>query len=356
MDKNFISKLFLSILLAFVILIIWLFFAYLSSIILAFLIASASYPLYWRLKKILKNRDSTAALIMSLFIMLILIIPVGGFIGTLSNEAFDFYNRTKSSVSSVSLIKIQEAIEGDSIWAQRARKFGELANIKIDAKNLQDLASAIGKNVGLFLSKQLSSIASNLLSFLVHFFLMILIIYYIFKDGIRLKEYLSGLLPFPPEQQELVTHKFREMGRAVIIGNGLSGVIQGIIGGFGFFIFGLGSPFLWGTVIGFMAFLPIIGASIIFIPTTIIILIQGKTGIAISYFIYNLIYSSIIEYLVKPRLIGKSMSMNPILVFLGILGGLKLFGILGIIYGPLIMTIFFTLAEIYRLEYKEPSY
>ena len=143
------------------------------------------------------------------------------------------------------------------------------------------------------------------------------------------------------------------MGRAVIIGNGLSGIIQGILGGFGFFLFGLGSPILWGTIIGFMAFLPIVGASVIFIPAGIILFIQGKTGLAVGYLAYNLCYSAIIEYIVKPRLIGKGMQMNPLLVFIGILGGLKLFGILGVIYGPLIMTTFLTLAEIYRLEYKE---
>jgi predicted PurR-regulated permease PerM len=142
------------------------------------------------------------------------------------------------------------------------------------------------------------------------------------------------------------------MGRAVIFGNGLSGIIQGILGGFGFFLFGLGSPFLWGTVIGVMAFLPIIGASIIFIPATLILLIQGEVGTGIGFFTYNVLYSSIMEYFIKPRLIGKGMRMNPILVFIGILGGLQLFGILGIIYGPLIMTIFFTLLEIYRLEYR----
>jgi predicted PurR-regulated permease PerM len=145
------------------------------------------------------------------------------------------------------------------------------------------------------------------------------------------------------------------MGRAVILGNVLSGTIQGILGGFGFFFFGLGSPFLWGTVIGFMAFLPIIGASVIFIPTTVILLLQGHTGIAVGYLAYNMFYSSIMEYFIKPRLIGKGMRMNPVLVFIGILGGIKLFGILGIIYGPLIITIFITLAEIYRLEYSEST-
>ena len=104
-----------------------------------------------------------------------------------------------------------------------------------------------------------------------------------------------------------------------------------------------------------MAFLPIVGATAVFVPATVIIMLSGNTGLALGYLIYNLSYSSIVEYLVKPKLIGKGMQMNSLLVFIGILGGLKLFGILGIIYGPLIMTIFLTLAEIYRLEYKKSA-
>jgi predicted PurR-regulated permease PerM len=99
--------------------------------------------------------------------------------------------------------------------------------------------------------------------------------------------------------------------------------------------------------------LPVIGASVVFIPAAIVLLIQGKVGIGVGYLIYNMVYSSIIEYVIKPRLIGKGMQMNSLLVFIGIIGGIKLFGIMGIIYGPLIITIFLTLAEIYRLEYKE---
>ncbi len=350
MENSFISKLFLVILLGAVILVLKLFWTYISAIVLALLIASAFYPLYfWAQKRLFKGNERSASLFMSLFILLVLVIPVGGFVGTLSNEAFDFYNRTKDSVS---LKKIQEGLEGNSIWAQRIKKVVKISGIELNPKTIEELATSIGKNVGLFLSKQLGAIASNLLSFLIHFFLMMLIIYYLFQDGHRLKNYISGLLPFPVEQQELVVNKFREMGKAVIFGNGLSGIIQGILGGLGFAIFGLGSPFLWGTLIAFMAFLPIIGASVVFIPATVILLVQGEVGIAFVYLAYNACYSVIMEYLVKPRLIGKGMHMNSLLVFIGILGGIKLFGILGIIYGPLIITIFFTLAEIYRLEYK----
>jgi predicted PurR-regulated permease PerM len=251
------------------------------------------------------------------------------------------------------LLKIQQILEGDSIWAQRIRKVGELTGIEVNPETIEELATDLGRNVGLFLSKQLRSMASNLLNFLIHFFIMMLVVYYIFRDGERLKNYISELLPFPIEQQELVVSKFREMARAVIVGNGLNGIIQGIIGGFGFFFFGLGSPFLWGTLIGFMAFLPFIGASIVYVPAFIILILQGQTGTAIGFLVYNGAYSLIMEYLFKPRMIGKGMRMNALLVFIGILGGIKLFGILGIIYGPLIMTIFITLAELYRLEYKE---
>jgi predicted PurR-regulated permease PerM len=350
MEKGLGPKFFLVALLGVFILLLRLFWAYISAIILALLIASAFYPLYSWLKRLLRGEERSASLIMTIFVFFVLVIPVGGFVGTLSNEAFDFYDRSRSSVS---LKKIQQFLEGDSIWAQRVRRVGELTGVELDPETIERLAASIGKNVGLFLSKQLRSVASNLLNFLIHFFLMMLVVYYIFRDGVRLKDYISELLPLPVEQQELVVSKFREMARAVIVGNGLNGVIQGILGGFGFFFFGLGSPFLWGTLIGFMAFLPFIGASIVYIPATIILVFQGKGGLAVGYLSYNVAYSILMEYLFKPRMIGKGMRMNALLVFIGILGGIKLFGILGIIYGPLIMTIFITLAEIYKLEYKE---
>ena len=286
---------------------------------------------------------------MTIFIFLILTIPISSFIGSLYQETLGLYGRTKNSVS---LQKIQEILKNDSVWAKRIKKISDLANIELDDQSIQKTIATKVKDFGFYLTSQLSSVATNLMSFLLNFLLMMLIIYYIFKDGPRLNNYFLSLLPFPKEQQELILAKFNEMGRAIIFGNGLSGIIQGILGGFAFYFFGLGSPFLWGTVMGFLAFLPVIGASAVFIPATIVLLLQNKIGASIAYFIYNATYSIIIEYFIKPKLIGKGMKMNTIFVFIGILGGLKLWGILGIIYGPFIITIIFTLFEIYRLEYR----
>ena len=350
MEKKYGSKFFLIFLLCFLFLFLWLFWTYVSAIILALLTASVLYPMYLWIKKLFKGRESLASLFMVFFIFLILIIPVGWFVSTLSNEAFDFYSRASSAVS---LKKIQNSLESDSTWAKRIRKVGKMTGIEFTPETVEKLATSIGKNVGFFLYRQTSSIATNLLSFLVHFFLMMLLLYYLFRDGVRLKDYVSQLLPVPKEQFEKVVKKFQEMGKAIIVGNGFAGIVQGILGGFGFYFFGLHSPFLWGTIIAFMAFLPIIGASVVFLPAAAIIFVQGKIGLGIGFLAYNVFYSSIMEYLIKPRVIGEGMQMNSVLVFIGIIGCIKLFGILGIIYGPLIITLFLTLAEIYRLEYKE---
>jgi predicted PurR-regulated permease PerM len=350
MEKRHGATLFLVFLICSLLLLLKLFWTYMSSIVLALLIGSVFFPLYGWAKKIFRSRETAAALGVTLFVLVILVVFVGWFVGTLSNEAFEFYKRSSSELY---VERLQYLIEHDPVWAQRFKKFGKVTGLAITPDTVEELADAIGKKVGLFLYSQIRSIASNMLSFLLHFFLMMMTIFYLFRDGGRLKAYLIELMPVPREQLEKVAGKFQEMGSALIVGNGLSGIIQGIFGGFGFYFFGLGSPFLWGTVISFMAFLPIVGATAVFVPATAILLLQGDVGLALGYLIYNVTYSSIVEYLVKPRMIGQGMKMNALLVFIGILGGIKLFGILGIVYGPLIITTFLTLAEIYRLEYQQ---
>jgi predicted PurR-regulated permease PerM len=326
-----------------------LFWAYISSIVLALLISSVFHPLYLRIKALFKGRETWAALFMTIFVLLVLIIPVGWFVGTLSNEAFDFYNATRSSVS---LKQIQEFINSDSVWVKRVKGLAQMSGMEFTPEAIEEMATSVGKIVGLFLFNQISSFASNLLSVLLHLFLMMMTIYYLLRDGGRLKEYIVQLLPLPREQLEKVSNKFQEMGRAIIIGSGFSSLLHGIFGGIGFFIFDLNAPFLWGAIIGFLGFIPFIGPSVVYIPAMVMLILENNKAAALLFFLYNLSYGTIIEYLVKPRIIGGEMQMNSLLVFIGIIGGIKLFGILGIIYGPLIITVFLTLAEIYRLEYK----
>ena len=142
------------------------------------------------------------------------------------------------------------------------------------------------------------------------------------------------------------------MGGAILLGNGLGGLIQGTLGGIVFASFGFRSPFLWGVIMAVLAFLPIVGVGAVFLPAALYLILQGRLAAGIFFVVFYVLLSGGIEYLFKPKLVGKRVQMHTLLVFLSIIGGLKLFGILGIIYGPLVVTAFLTLTDIYESSYR----
>ena len=100
---------------------------------------------------------------------------------------------------------------------------------------------------------------------------MLLVIYYLLIDGERLLNFIVDLSPLPKEQDKKLILKFKDMAGAILIGNGLGGIIQGMLGGGLFAVFGLNSPFLWGVIMALLAFLPIVGIGVVFVPTSVIL-------------------------------------------------------------------------------------
>jgi predicted PurR-regulated permease PerM len=165
-------------------------------------------------------------------------------------------------------------------------------------------------------------------------------------------KYIVKLSPLPDDQDEKLFQKFKDMAGAILIGNGLGGLIQGTLGGAVFAIFGFQSPFLYGVIMALLAFLPIVGIGAVFLPAAIYLLLQGRIGSGIFFVVFYAVLSGGIEYFFKPKIVGQRVQMHTLLVFLAIIGGLKLFGILGIIYGPLVVTAFLTLSDIYESSYQ----
>jgi predicted PurR-regulated permease PerM len=151
-------------------------------------------------------------------------------------------------------------------------------------------------------------------------------------DSPRLVAFIVGLSPLPDDQDEKLIQKFKDMAGAILIGNGLGGLIQGTLGGSVFAFFGFQSPFLWGVIMALLAFLPIVGIGVVFVPAAIFLFLQGRFGAGIFFIVFYVLLSGGIEYFFKPKLVGKRVQMHTLLVFLSIIGGLKLFGILGIIF------------------------
>ncbi len=320
---------------------------FLSIIVLAFVVTGVFDPLYQMLLK--RMTPALSSIVTCILIFFTLFLPMVLFVGILSKEAYSFYLTTRDFVFSDQL----QAIVKDNDIINRVNVWLSQFNVEITGEELNKAVSELGKFVGLFLYNQARTIGTNILGYVANFFLMILIIYFLLIDSRRLVAFIIDLSPLPRDQDEMLIEKFQEIAGAVLIGNGLCGLIQGIIGGSLFAIFGLPSPFLWGVIMGFLAFLPILGIGLVFMPAAVWLLFNDRTGAGLFFMIFYLILSMGIEYIFKPRLVGERIKMHTLLVFFSIIGGLKVFGLLGIIYGPLVMTAFLTLTEIYKANYRK---
>jgi predicted PurR-regulated permease PerM len=319
---------------------------FLSILVLAFVLTGIFYPMYSFFAK--KIRPVLASLITCTIIFLVVFLPLVFLIGALSQEAYGLYLMGTSAAINQDF---KELLQNSQI-VERVEAFLANYDIKLGAEHLNKGLSELGRTVGLFLYEQVSAIASNILKFLVNFAFMLLVIFFLLIDGKKLITFLTELSPLPDDQDIKLMSKFHEMASVVLVVNGISGLIQGLLGGAVFAIFGMSSPFLWGSIMAILAFFPIVGIAIVFIPASIYLFLKGRVAAGIFFLVFYLVISSLIEYVIKPKLVGDKVKIHTLLVFFSVLGGLKVFGILGIIYGPLVITAFLTLTNIYRSSYE----
>ncbi len=215
-------------------------------------------------------------------------------------------------------------------------------------KPVSELATIAGQ----YLFQQARFIAANVFKIVFYFCLMLIVVFYLLIDGQKLVDYIYDLSPLSHEHNAKLFEKFKDMAGAVLIGNGLGALIQGVMGGSLFFIYGFSSPLLWGVIMSFLAFLPIVGIGVVLVPSGLFLILKKKVAAGVFMLLFYAVLSWSIEYIFKPKIVGNRVKIHPLLVFFAILGGLKVYGILGIIYGPLIITMFLTLAEIYFASFQ----
>ncbi|AGF77936.1 putative permease [Desulfocapsa sulfexigens DSM 10523] len=324
--------------------ILWPFW---SILVLSFLLTNIFRPVYRILSR--KIPETGASIFTCLLIIFIVFIPLLFFVGALSSEALGLYHWGRSTQVGM---KLQIFLQ-DSPLILQFQDYLKGFGFSFEPAQITSMFSYLAKMAGLFIYNQASSWAANILQFIFLFFMMILTIFFLLIDQDKLIKFIIAVSPLPDDEDRLLLEKFEEIANAILKGNGICGLIQGILGGVVFSIMGLSSPLLWGGIMAILAFLPIFGIGLVMIPTALILMLNGSVGQGVFIFFFYLSLSFSIEYLVKPKMVGNEVQMHTLLVFLSILGGLSVYGVLGIIYGPLIVTGFLTLTEIYFAKYDQ---
>jgi predicted PurR-regulated permease PerM len=320
-----------------------------SVILLAVVASGLIRPAYRQLVDAFKGRRRAAAVLICVALLVVLMVPLYLIAQEVSQEALGIYELSTTQLTEGGL---REVIEQNQERIDQTNRFLEPFGITLTIDRVYELAATLGVRIGGFFYKQGVSLAKGLVRFVFGFIFWVLVLYYLLVDGRAFRVWLEETLPLPIDEQHLVAHRFMDMASSLVVGNGVAALIQGLAGGLVFFALGLHAAVLWGVVMAIFAFIPVVGISLVFVPFTVILLFAGETTRAVMLFIPLAVVATVVEYWLKPMLVGRRAQMHTLLVFLSLIGGAAVFGPVGLLLGPLTMTAFITLAGIYRERYR----
>ncbi|MBN3032850.1 MAG: AI-2E family transporter [Candidatus Saganbacteria bacterium] len=309
---------------------------FLVALLSAGALAYIFYPVYKALAQRLPAgppRAVIASALTCLLICLIVLFPVVFVTVTLAGEARAGY------------AFLQQFMAGPALNLNFPFPFAELFGNLTPVKELVlDLSgTAIDWLQGAL--KTIPNIALNI-------FITIFSTYYFLKHGGDLYRLLQEFVPLPAGRYQQIIARFDDLSRGVIMGQVVVGLVQGVLAWLGFVIIGLPNPVLWGFLTAIISIIPLLGAALVWFPIFLVLLAQGIYfgGVwrAVFLFFYGVFVVSLIDNLLKPKIVGGHAKIHPLIVLIGILGGLQLFGLPGILIGPLVLTCFDLMVEIYK--------
>jgi predicted PurR-regulated permease PerM len=345
MDReNFASMLIISLIVLSFYLFYVVFSPFLIPIVWAIILAFLFYPLNRRFNRRLRGRKSLSALVMTAFVVIIIVFPAVYILSMLTHQAINAYAFFEAGLKtgrfqSILELKDHPIIQG--LWNQ-LNQYVDLSELDLNSLLLENL-----RRVSTFAINRTSGIIRRFSFIVINFCLVVISLYYIFKDGDRLLRKIREAIPLVPQDKDLLFARLEEMVYATMYGGILVALLQGFLGGFSFWFLGLSSPVFWGTVMAFLSFLPVVGPFLVWGPVVVYFFFQGSYLKGIILLAWGGAVVGLSDNFLRPILISKRTKVHTMLMFFGVLGGLKSFGLLGLVVGPLIVTICITVLDIY---------
>ncbi|MBN1355985.1 AI-2E family transporter [bacterium] len=322
---------------------------YLNAIILAVILATVTYPVHNQIEKHLKNRRNLAALISCVLLVLILVIPVILITSALIQQGIQSFNAIQGWLAAGNLEELlkQPPVRKVVTFAVDNLPGLNQSQLRFD-QDLVRMSSGVGK----FLLDQGGFIVGNVTAFIGKFFLMIFVFFFMVRDGESILNGLLHLLPLSGSQESQIIDKIKSVSQSALLGTLVTAAAQGVAGGIAFWICGLPGLF-WGTMIAFASLIPVVGTALIWVPAAGYLFLSAHWGYGVFMLAWSIGVVGSIDNFLRPVFMKGSAGMSPVLILFAILGGINLFGLIGILYGPLIFGIALVLIYIYQLEFEE---
>lgn len=319
---------------------IWLLKPFLVAILTGAVLAYIAYPIYKWLLKYVKRKNITA-FIVAIIIGLIILIPLIIAVSLVSREAYIVYLSGRQRLAGVTLedcqhtacVLFKDVLDNPDFALYARQGLERAANYLLEAA-----------------SNFLLSIPNLLLNVFVSFFVM----FYLLRDGKILMKKINGLMEMKKYHHKQIIQRLDDVMYGVVYGNILVALVQGLVAALGFYFFGVQAPIVWGLVTAIAALIPYIGTVAVWLPISLVYVLDGVLASdntlvwkGFGVFMYGLLLISSIDNLIKPKIIGDRTKVHPVVILLGMLGGLTLMGVAGFIVGPVLLAITITFVDIY---------
>ena len=350
MPERRLARIFLLICFAFLLYFLFqIFRPFLFPVALAVVLTSLCYPAFQRVADLLKGRRGWAALLTSIGITALIVVPFVVLVVLLAGEINQVYRQFQRSLQAGDFQKLDP---------RNYPYFGPVWNwlnhyVPLDQFDLIGSFAKVVEQVSLFFLRHSTAIVSGLFRLVMEFSIMVFTMFFLFRDGARLMQEIKSWTPLSPSQEQRLVEKFRDVASATVLGNLLTSLAQGVAGGLVFLILGIPNPLLWGFLIALLSLVPVVGPALVWVPWALYFYSIGLTWRAIVLAVLMALFVGTIDNFLRPLLIEGKTKMHTLLVFLSIMGGIAYFGMVGMLFGPIVVAIALTFVELYKLEFQD---
>lgn len=296
----------------------------------------------WLCEKVARRRPRMAAAISTLTVVLLVLVPIGVVAYLVAREVLGVMDYAHALLEKVDLRR--ELLQKLPAGVRRL--------VRLDPSSEQVESALMSAVAGG--ATMLTQMVKEGGEFAIDLFLMTVSMYYFFLDGRRLVREGARLVPLNPRYYETFIREFKDVAYAIIYGNTLTAMIQGVIGFIGLWFADVPHAPIWGVAMVVVALIPIGGTALVWGPIGVALIVANRYGDGLFLLAWGAFLVSTVDNVVRPKLCGSRMALHPLLVFLSMFGGLAVFGMMGLLVGPLIASIFMAMVRIYKRDFLMP--
>lgn len=324
---------------------------FLHVIVLACIFSALVYPLYARIRLKTGLGDYSAAGLTLAMIVLLFCLPMVFFLSQLIPQGARSIRDLAQWLSGNNLDDLlSERVLPLFAWLNESVLTS--LDMSLDIADIRRSLISLTRSAAQHLVSRSTGFVADSVTILLNFLLILLIMFFLLKDGAAMVNRLKRLTPLREEQDDNILQGLRRMAHAVLVGSFTVAALQGFVGGIGLALVGI-QPLFWGAVMAATALVPVVGTGLVWIPAVIYLALSGKTAAAVFLAIWCGILVTSIDSVLRPLILRGGAKVSILFLFMSIFGGIKAFGPLGLIYGPLILGFMLAMINIYSSEFAE---